>query len=132
MNKIPTRAVAWILLLLLALSCVVPAFAADTAAHTVTTQLGDGLTLTQLNSLTGSARRQQFTLDYVPGGAVQPIVAYGDTLYGKSTVEQVVQYAQSQGYHVLAAVNSDYFSTSTGVPTGMTILEGRLVTSDGG
>ena len=35
MNKIPTRAVAWILLLLLALSCVVPAFAADTAAHTV-------------------------------------------------------------------------------------------------
>ena len=132
MNKLSTRAVAWILLLLLALSCVIPAFAADQAAHTVTTQLGDGLTLTQLNSLTGSTRRQQFTLDYVPGGTVQPIVAYGDTLYGKSTVEQVVQYAQEQGYHVLAAVNSDYFSTSTGVPIGMTILEGRLVTSDGG
>jgi hypothetical protein len=132
MNKLSTRAVAWILLLLLALSCVIPAFAADQAAHTVTTQLGDGLTLTQLNSLTGSTRRQQFTLDYVPGGTVQPIVAYGDTLYGKSTVEQVVQYAQEQGHHVLAAVNSDYFSTSTGVPIGMTILEGRLVTSDGG
>ncbi len=132
MNKLSTRAVAWILLLLLALSCMVPAFAADQAAHTVTTQLGDGLTLTQLNSLTGSTRRQQFTLDYVPGGTVQPIVAYGDTLYGKSTVEQVVQYAQNQGHHVLAAVNSDYFSTSTGVPTGMTILDGRLITSDGG
>jgi len=132
MNKIPVRAVAWILLLLLAMSCVVPAFAADTTAHTVTTQLGDGLTLSQLNSLTGSTRRQQFTLDYDPDGTVQPIIAYGDTLYGKSTVEQVVQYAQDQGHHVLAAVNTDYFSTSTGVPVGMTILDGRLVTSDGG
>lgn len=132
MNKLSTRAVAWILLLLLALSCVVPALAADQAAHTVTTQLADGLTLTQLNSLTGSTRRQQFTLDYVPGGTVQPLVAYGDTLYGKSTVEQVVQYARDQGHHVLAAVNSDFFSTATGVPIGMTILEGRLVSSDGG
>jgi hypothetical protein len=35
---------------------VIPAFAADQAAHTVTTQLGDGLTLTQLNSLTGSTQ----------------------------------------------------------------------------
>ena len=132
MNKLSTRAVAWILLLLLAFSCVIPAFAADQAAHTVTTRLADGLTLTQLNSLTGSTRRQQFTLDYVPGGTVQPLVAYGDTLYGKSTVEQVVQYARDQGYHVLAAVNSDFFSTATGLPIGMTILEGRLVSSDGG
>ena len=131
MNKRPTRAVAWILLLLLAVSCTVPAFAAETAAHTVTTQLGDGLTLTQLNSLTGSTRRQQFTLDYQPGGNVRPIVAYGDTLYGKSTVEQVVQYAQDQGHHVLAAVNADFFFTGSGIPTGMTIQEGRLVTSDG-
>ena len=132
MNKFPIRAVAWILLLLLAFSCILPAFAADIAAHTVTTQLGSGLTLTQCNSVTGSTRRQQFTLDYTPGGAVQPMVAYGDTLYGKSTVEQVVQYAQAQGHHVLAAVNADYFSTSTGVPTGMTILDGRLISSDGG
>ena len=132
MNKFPIRAVAWILLLLLAFSCILPAFAADIAAHTVTTQLGSGLTLTQCNSVTGSTRRQQFTLDYTPGGAVQPMVAYGDTLYGKSTVEQVVQYAQTQGHHVLAAVNADYFSTSTGVPTGMTILDGRLISSDGG
>ena len=131
MRKFPTRALAWILILLLALSVVVPAFAADTAARTVTTTLGPGLTLTQLNSLSGSTRRQQFTLDFAPGGAVQPLVLYGDTLYGKSTVNQVVQYAQNQGYHVLAAVNSDYFFTGSGIPTGMTIQNGVLVTSDG-
>ncbi len=131
MKKIPTRALAWLLLSVLVLSCVVPAFAADDRAYTTTTQLGNGLTLTQLNSLTGSTRRQQFTLEYQPGGSVQPLVLYGDTIYGKSTVEQVVQYAQEQGYHVLAAVNADFFFTGSGVPTGMTIQDGRLVTSDG-
>ncbi len=132
MNKLSTRVIAWTLLVLLALSCVVPALAADTSAHTVTTQLGDGLTLTQLNSLTSGSRRQQFTLDYTPGGSVKPLVLYGDTLYGKSTIETVVDYAESQGHRVLAAVNADYFSMATGVPTGMTIQDGRLVTSDGG
>jgi len=131
MRKIPTRAIAWILLILLALSCIIPAFAADQNARTVQTVLGDGLTLTQLNSNLGGIRRQQFTLDYEPGGAVQPLVLYGDTLYGKSTVTQVVDYARSQGHHVLAAVNSDFFFTGSGIPTGMTVQDGVLVTSDG-
>ena len=130
MRKLPTRLIAWILILLLAISVIVPAFAAD-AARIVTTVLGDGLTLTQTNSLLNGIRRQQFTLDYDPDGSVQPIVLYGDTLYGKSTVNQVVEYAQNQGYHVLAAVNSDYFFTGSGIPTGMTIQDGILVTSDG-
>ena len=120
-----------ILLILLALSCIIPAFAAEGDARTVQTVLGDGLTLTQLNSYLSGVRRQQFTLDYEPGGSVQPLVLYGDTLYGKSTVNQVVDYAESLGYHVLAAVNSDYFFTGSGIPTGMTIQDGVLVTSDG-
>ena len=130
MKKPVTRIVAWILLALLVISVIVPAFAADTA-RTVDTILGDGLTLTRTNSLLNGVRRQQFLLDYDPEGSVQPLVLYGDTLYGKSTVEQVAEYARSQGHHVLAAVNGDYFFTGSGVPTGMTVQDGVLVTSDG-
>ena len=68
MRKLPTRLIAWILILLLAISVIVPAFAAD-AARIVTTVLGDGLTLTQTNSLLNGTRRQQFTLDYQPDGS---------------------------------------------------------------
>ena len=132
MKRFSRRAAALALSLLLALSLVTPALAAGASAYTVATQLCDNLSLTQLNSRSGSTRRQQFTLEYQPDGSASPLVLYGDTLYGKSTVEQVVQYAQDQGYHVLAAVNTDYFSTSSGVPTGMTIQDGRLVSSDGG
>ena len=130
MKKPVIRIIAWLLIALLAASVVIPAFAAE-SARTVHTTLGDGLDLTQTNSLLNGIRRQQFLLDYTPGGSVQPLVLYGDTLYGKSTVAQVAEYAAAQGYHVLAAVNGDYFFTGSGVPTGMTIQDGVLVTSDG-
>lgn len=131
MNRFFRRTAAAVLSAALALSCVMPVFAAPAAVREVTTVIGDGLTLTQHNSRTGSARRQSFTLDFTPGGAVQPLVLYGDELYGKSTVNTVISYAQKQGWHVLAAVNADFFFTSSGVPCGMTIQNGRLVGSDG-
>ena len=35
-----------------------------------------------------------------------------------------MSYAQELGYHVLAAINTDFFSTSTGVPLGIVIEDG--------
>ena len=131
MNHFIRKAAAAALSAAMALSLITPAFAAEAIVREVTTTLGDGLTLTQHNSLSGSTRLQHFTLDYVPGGTVQPLVLYGDELYGKSTINTVISYAEKQGLHVLAAVNSDFFFTSSGVPCGMTIQNGRLVTSDG-
>ena len=78
MKRFSRRAAALALSLLLALSLVTPALAAGASAYTVTTQLCDNLTLTQLNSRSGSTRRQQFTLEYQPDGSASPLVLYGD------------------------------------------------------
>ena len=133
MKHLTQRACALMLALTLALTLFpVTALAAGSVSYDVTTQLGPGLTLTQTNSRTDAGvYRQSFALDYAPGQAVTPLVLYGSTLYGKSDVQTVTAYAQSLGYNVLAAVNSDYFFTGSGVPTGMTIQNGRLCTSDG-
>ncbi len=131
MNHRFRPAAALILALALAFSLTASAIATDPLAYTVSTDLGDGLTLTQLNSINNGVRRQQFTLDYTPGGAVQPLVFYGNAVYGRQDIQQMLAYAKSQGWHVLAAVNSDFFFTGSGVPTGMTIQNRRLVTSDG-
>ena len=123
MKHLTQRACALMLALTLALTLFpVTALAAGSVSYDVTTQLGPGLTLTQTNSRTDAGvYRQSFALDYAPGQAVTPLVLYGSTLYGKSDVQTVTAYAQSLGYNVLAAVNSDYFFTGSGVPTGMTI-----------
>ncbi|MBR5391048.1 MAG: phosphodiester glycosidase family protein, partial [Clostridia bacterium] len=128
------RALAGALSLLLLLTLLpAPVYAAQPVSHTVFTELGPGLTLTQENSRDASgSMRQQFFLDYAPGDVVEPLVLYGAHLRGKSPIQTVISYAQNQGYQVLAAVNADFFFTDSGIPIGMTIQNGRLCTTDGG
>ncbi len=91
-----------------------------------------GLTLTSTQRRTDAgAADQYFTLDYTPGLTAIPITAYGDYVYGKSDINTVISWCQSQGYTVMAAVNGDFFDMDTGVPTGMLIQNGRLCVSDG-
>lgn len=128
-----SRILAGALSLLLLLTLLpMPALAAEPVSHIVETELGPGLTLTQENSRAASgSMRQQFLLDYAPGGIVEPLVLYGTYLRGKSPIQTVISYAQRQGYRVLAAVNADFFFTDSGIPIGMTIQNGRLCTTDG-
>lgn len=127
MKRILAAALAFALLFGLA---SLPVYAAaDLSASTV---ISRGLTLSasQIQLNTGALRRA-FTLDYTPGQTTAPLILYGDKLYGKSTIDEVVSYAEKLGYTVMAATNADYFHLETGLPTGMTIQNGRLCTSDG-
>lgn len=96
----------------------------DTISH------GLSLTLEQTKDAAGRGG-QAYIYDYTPGDSTRAIVAYGDKLYGKSTVDQVVSYCEKQGYTVMAAFNADFFSMATGIPTGLVVREGRLCSSDG-
>jgi len=94
--------------------------------------ISHGLTFTKVQSKAAEGRGgQTYIYDYVPGEKTGIMVAYGDELYGKSTVDQVVDYAEKQGHTVMAAFNGDFFSMATGLPTGLVVREGRLVSSDG-
>ena len=46
------------------------------------------------------------------------------TAYGAGSINLAVSYAQSLGYHVLGAINTDFFAPSTGVPLGISIEDG--------
>ena len=88
--------------------------------------LADGVTYLDTVSLHSSYGREElYSLRLTPGGAVKPIVLTGDsTIYGGATINGVIARAQSLGYHVLGAVNADFFSMSTRVPMGLVIEDG--------
>ena len=72
-------------------------------------------------------------IKYRPGGDVTPVVAYGRGFYGRSSIGYVAEYLRTDlDYSVLAGINADYFNTDTGVPIGMVIVDGRLISSAGG
>lgn len=108
-----------------------PALAAETLSHSDTYDIANGLRYTAASSQTGETRQQSFRLDYTPGKDIVPIVAYGNKLYGKSDINEIISFVQQQGQNVYGAANADFFVMATGLPSGLVVNNGRLVSSDG-
>lgn len=104
---------------------------AETLSYSDSYDIANGLRYTVASSENGSLRQQSFRLEYTPGSDVFPIVAYGSKLYGKSSIEEIVDYVENQGQSVYGAANADFFVLSTGLPSGLVVNNGRLVSSDG-
>ena len=124
-TTLPRRGAALFLALLLA----VPTVYADTGAGTqklqTTISVVDGLTYRNTVSVNSGSRVESFSLELAPDSPARPILVQGaGTIYGAATINKAVSNAQQAGYHVLAAINTDFFSMSTGVPSGIVIEDG--------
>ena len=83
-------------------------------------------------ALQGDAEQTPAMVTYSPGGDIQPVAAYGSRLYGKSTISAIADFVAESGRTVVAAINGDFFSSSTGLPLGMVVTDGVLRSSDAG
>ena len=72
---------------------------------------------------------QQHLITYEPAGKVWPIVIYGSTLYGRSTMSKIAAYLDDQDLTLVAGVNGSFFDMSTGIPYGFLVTDGILRTS---
>ena len=117
------RAAAFLLALLLAM----PAAYADAGERKLQTssQIVDGLTYHNTVTVSGGNRVESFALELSPNSAARPILLQGsETIYTGVTINRAVSNAQAAGYHVVGAVNTDFFSMSNGVPIGIVIEDG--------
>lgn len=69
-------------------------------------------------------------IEYTPGGDVVPIISHGNDVYGAASFKAVAAKAAMEGKYVIAGLNGDFFNMSNGVPTGLTIKDGKLITSE--
>lgn len=75
-------------------------------------------------------RESIHTVEYAPGGYIVPKADYGSVLYGRSTINARMSALQSTGYDVVAGINGDFFSLTTGLPMGLVITDGIVRSSD--
>ena len=88
-------------------------------------ELPGGLTYTNYVSQYSAGRLESYVLELEEDEDVFPILLQSSgTVYGAATINAAVSRAQEMGYRVLAAVNTDFFSTATGVPEGIVIEDG--------
>ena len=133
-----TRRILALALALLTLLSAFPALAASSDAYGTEMEQKE-VTLNQGTSYHSGTfwsdyykdRRQENYFVYSPNGQVTPKVTYGGSVTAKQTVSSAAASLEQQGYRVVAGINGDFFD-SNGVPTGILISGGRLLSSDGG
>ena len=117
------RCAALGLAVILALPSVAFAHAGEAKLRT-RIPLTEGLEYVNTITADSAGRQESFVLEYTPGQRTQAItVQSSETVYGLATITQAVEVAKAMGYNVIAAVNTDYFS-SVGVPMGLVIEDG--------
>lgn len=95
-------------------------------------QLSPGLTLTKLSGWDGdSALLSGYTIEWdTADSTVEPRLTFGEGIYGRDTLTDMAAYERNGGSGVpLAGINTDFFSMTTGVPLGIAVTGGRLMTS---
>lgn len=95
-------------------------------------QLSAGTIYQNTVSMDGSTRIESFSLLLDENVQVFPItVQSSGAIYSRANILSAVEQAEKRGYTVLGAINSDYFSSSTGVPMGIMIENGIYQSSAG-
>ena len=71
--------------------------------------------------------RTENLVTYTPNEFVTPMITYGGILTGRSTVTASAKALEAQGYRVVAGINGDFYNTSTGLPIGIVVSKGELL-----
>ena len=121
--------------LVLALLLTLPTVYADAGEQRLqtSTEVTDGLTYKNTITENYSKRVESFSMDLelAPDSPVHPIFLQGSgSIYGAASINRAVSYAQAMGYHVLGAINTDFFATNTGVPMGIVVENGVYKSSN--
>ena len=105
--------------------------AALSGGFTYSYPIGIGTTYSRQEGYNDSGLQKASIITYTPNASVSPIgVKSGEQFYGsRKSISQISSSLESQGYDVIGGINADFFSFSDGVPTGLFIDNGRVISS---
>ena len=132
--KVIKQSIALLLCLALVLGTVFAAVpGAGETVDLETTQIAANTFYTTHQLLqNGKDKQQAFYVKYTPGSGIMPVAAYGNRLYGRSTITNIAKYLETNGNFVMAGINADFFSFETGLPFGPVVISRALKSSDAG
>ena len=94
-------------------------------------EIADGVTFERIMAYNNMGEQKAHLIEF-HHSTLTPMVTYGNGVYGGTTLSNYINIAESGGAKVIAALNGDFYDTSNGVPLGMMIINGKLVTSGNG
>lgn len=129
------RIVCFVLCLALSVALLLPGVLAAqmTNVHSQSVPLSDrSVLVNQTSTLPSGAATKSIQENYIlyqKENAVFPIVAFGTTLFGRSSMSALASQLKDAGLSLVAAINGSFFDFTTGIPYGAVITDGILRTS---
>lgn len=91
--------------------------------------ISSGLEYTEYFADNAGTKQHAYVFKYTPGTSTSLKVASNDSVYGRASLATIINTEQKYGNDVVAGINADFFSMQTGVPMGVYINDGKLLSS---
>ena len=75
-------------------------------------------------------RQTEYYVKYTPNSAVLPVLADGEGVWGLKNIIRAEEYMKNSGLVPLIGVNASFFSFQTGIPMGIAVDSGKILTKD--
>jgi len=78
----------------------------------------------------GVGRQTEYYAKYTPNTSVLPKVITGKSIWGLRNITKAEEYMKDNGMVPLMGINASFFSFQTGVPMGLVISNGNIISKD--
>ncbi len=85
---------------------------------------------TFLSEQSGVGLQNEYYAKYTPNELVRPIVITGESVFGRRTIKEAVEYMQNNNLYPMIGINASFFSYQTGIPMGHVITDGKIISKD--
>ncbi|MCR4718729.1 MAG: phosphodiester glycosidase family protein [Firmicutes bacterium] len=83
-----------------------------------------------MSEQSGVGMQTEYYAKYTPNTDVLPTVIGGNTVWGLRNIKKAEDYMKNNGLVPLIGINASFFSFQTGIPMGVSVAEGRIITKD--
>jgi len=78
----------------------------------------------------GVGYQNEYYAEYTPNDKIRPVVITGESIWGKRTINEAINYMQDNNLYPMIGINASFFSLQTGVPMGHVITNGEITSKD--
>ena len=99
-----------------------------TPASDNATDLGGGTVMHRATFEGGAGQQTEYYVEYTPNDTAIPVVENGYAVWGSKNLYRAASYIEKDGYRPLIGMNGDFFSFDTGIPMGLSVADGEILT----
>ena len=83
-----------------------------------------------MSTQNGVGMQTEYYAKYTPNTDVTPYLVGGSSVWGFRNIKKAEEFMKNSGQNAIIGINASFFSFGTGIPMGLAISDGKIMTKD--